>query len=86
MHPTMKRTVLDLLNSLPESDRYPLPCVVISSVSVLASRLLINGVHLIRSSMERVVPMGRCSKGKSLLVDFGTKTYVCGVLNVTPDR
>lgn len=83
VHPTMNCTVLDLLNALPESDRYPLHWVIISSVLHLAYS---STAQLIRSSMQRVVPIGRCSKGKSLLVDFGTRTYVCGVLNVTPDR
>ena len=36
--------------------------------------------------MRRVVPMGKCSSGLTRLVDFGAKTFVCGVLNVTPDR
>lgn len=58
MHPTMNRTVSDLLSSLPEGDV---------------------------SSMRRVTPLGKCSKGLTRLVDFGLRTYVCGVLNVTPD-
>lgn len=58
MHPTMNRTVSDLLSSLPEADV---------------------------TSMRRVTPLGKCPKGLTRLVDFGLRTYVCGVLNVTPD-
>lgn len=39
-----------------------------------------------RNSMRRVMPLGKCREGHTRLVDFGTRTYVCGVLNVTPDR
>ena len=36
--------------------------------------------------MRRVVPVGKCSSGLTRLVDFGSRTFVCGVLNITPDR
>jgi hypothetical protein len=36
--------------------------------------------------MRRVTPIGKCSRGFNRLADFGSRIYVCGVLNITPDR
>jgi 2-amino-4-hydroxy-6-hydroxymethyldihydropteridine diphosphokinase len=37
-------------------------------------------------SIRQVTPMGRDANGKMQLVELGKKAFVCGILNVTPDR
>ena len=39
-----------------------------------------------QSSIQRVIPMGRLQNGTRRFLPLNTLFYICGILNVTPDR